>query len=431
MSNASRAQYSANPHFLRTLSGLLARQAIVVEHAISAPDGSILLTSGSRLQARHFQLLPQQLLRSPLESSLVLPDFSAHRLLKEKSSQLLASQPLLLQLLEKTTHRHACLAVLENLPINHALTILLAMLEEQQLLEHGLLCCLISLGLALRTGQSSALLEQIALAALFHDIGELYLDAGRPSAAANGTGPLPWRQRMVHPLIAYRQMLQLGQHPQLEAIALAILQHHERLDGSGYPRREKEKQLGIAGQLIAVADLSCRLLQKSHPGQRLDIALRIIPGEFHRPAVAVMNRVLKQLDKGAQNTPTPLPAMDALHALLKRIGQITHLLLNLQEETLTAAGQAALSRCLGQFDTIQRSLFSTGMQANQPLGQEDDLQLEILLVAEEISWRLRNLGRDLSLAQDKLGPDDAMLFQPLSSVLLASLQPEPSAQAGA
>lgn len=42
-------------------------------------------------------------------------------------------------------------------------------------------------------------------------------------------------------------------------------------------------------------------------------------------------------------------------------------------------------------------------------------------MAEEINWRLRNLGRDLSLAQDKLDPDDAMLFQPLSSVLLASL----------
>ena len=197
------------------------------------------------------------------------------------------------------------------------------------------------------------------------------------------------------------------------------------------PRREKEKQLGIAGQLIAVADLSCRLLQKSHSCQRLDIALRIIPGEFHRPAVAVMNRVLKQLGKDAPNTPTPAPAMAALHALLKRIGEITHLLLNLQEETLTAAGQAALGRCMGQFDTIQRSLFSTGMQGGQPLTQEEDLQLEIMLVCQEVAWRLRNLGRDLSLAQDKLGPDDAMLFQPLSSVLLASLQPEPSVQAGA
>lgn len=419
MSNASRAQYSANPHFLHTLSGLLARQAIVVEHAISAPDGSILLTSGSRLQPRHFQLLPQQQLRSPLESSLALPDFAAHRLLREKSDQLLADQALLQQLLQKTTHRHACLAVLENLPLNPALTVLLAMLDQQQLLEHGLLCCLFSLGLALRTGQSSALLEQIALAALFHDIGELYLDAGHPAQVAAGSAPLAWRHRMVHPLIAYRQMLQLGQHPQLEAIALAMLQHHERLDGSGYPRREKEKQLGITGQLIAVADLSCRLLQKSHPGQRLDIALRIIPGEFHRPAVAVMHRALQQLDKDTAAMPTSAQAMAALHALLKRIGEITHLLLNLQEETLTAAGQAALGRCMGQFDTIQRSLFSTGMQASQPLAQEEDLQLEILLVTEEINWRLRNLGRDLSLAQDKLGPDDAMLFQSLSSVLLA------------
>lgn len=418
MPNASHEQYSANPHFLASLSGLMARQSIVVEHSLAATDGSILLNSGQTLQDKHVQELPQQLLRSPLEASLALPDFAAHALLREKCQHLLSGQRLLQVLLEKTAHRHACLAVLENLPLNHSLTILLAMLEEQEQLEHGLLCCLISLGLALRTGQSSILLEQIALAALFHDIGELYLSPRTISPAAGNDATL-WRHRMAHPLIGYRQMRQLGQFTHKETVALAILQHHERLDGSGYPRREKEKELGIAGQIIAVADLATQLLlHKSHPYQRLDIALRIIPGEFHRPSVSLLNRIIRQLSHSDAATNGMAQAMEGLHALLKHIGTITHQLLNLQEEKLSSSGQITLSRCMSQFDGIQRSLFSTGMQSGNQLGQEEDLQLEIMLASQEINWRLRNLGRDLSLTQDRLGPDDCMLFQPLSSTLL-------------
>ena len=35
----------------------------------------------------------------------------------------------------------------------------------------------------------------------------------------------------------------------------AILQHHERLDGSGYPGGLKDKQIGAPGRILALADL--------------------------------------------------------------------------------------------------------------------------------------------------------------------------------
>ncbi|MBV8680909.1 MAG: HD domain-containing protein [Aquitalea sp.] len=416
MPNTSAEPYNTNPHYLATLSGLLAKQAIVAEQAITARDGRVLLHSGSPMQAKHMALLPQEALKIPLEACLSLPDFTPHRLLQEKSILLLEQQPLLQAMLEKTSHRHACLAVLESLPLNHSLAMLLALLEQQQLLEHSLLCCLFSLGLALRTGQPSSLLEPIALAALFHDIGELYLGPRQPlSGSALG------RHRMAHPLLGYRQMLRLGQHKQIELIAQGILQHHERLDGSGYPRGDKEGQLGIIGQLITVADLASQLLlHRDHPYQRLDIALRLIPGGFHRPSVSLVNRLARQLGSTAPQPESPPAAMDILHALLKHIGELTQLLFNLQEEKLSTEGKVVQERCMSQFDGIQRSLFSSGMQASHLLGQEQGVQLEIQLVCEEINWRLRNLGRDLSLAQDKLGPDDSTLFQALSSSLLES-----------
>jgi HD-GYP domain-containing protein (c-di-GMP phosphodiesterase class II) len=35
----------------------------------------------------------------------------------------------------------------------------------------------------------------------------------------------------------------------------AILEHHERLDGSGYPAKMTEKQISWMGRIVAVADV--------------------------------------------------------------------------------------------------------------------------------------------------------------------------------
>ena len=40
-----------------------------------------------------------------------------------------------------------------------------------------------------------------------------------------------------------------------QEMKMAILQHHERLDGSGYPRGDKMNQISVHSQILAVADV--------------------------------------------------------------------------------------------------------------------------------------------------------------------------------
>jgi HD-GYP domain-containing protein (c-di-GMP phosphodiesterase class II) len=47
----------------------------------------------------------------------------------------------------------------------------------------------------------------------------------------------------------------LEQLPDLEVAALWISQHHERLDGSGYPAHTKESEISLGSRVIAVADV--------------------------------------------------------------------------------------------------------------------------------------------------------------------------------
>lgn len=56
-----------------------------------------------------------------------------------------------------------------------------------------------------------------------------------------------------HPLYSYQM---IRDTPLLrEELKMAIVQHHERLDGSGYPRGDKSEKITVFAQILAVADV--------------------------------------------------------------------------------------------------------------------------------------------------------------------------------
>jgi HD-GYP domain-containing protein (c-di-GMP phosphodiesterase class II) len=94
-------------------------------------------------------------------------------------------------------------------------------------------------------------LNEIRISSLLHDLGKI----GIPEAILNKTGSLTPEERIVinrHPVIGAAI---LGQVKMLSAIMPGILQHHERLDGSGYPYGLHGDQIGLAGRIIMVADI--------------------------------------------------------------------------------------------------------------------------------------------------------------------------------
>ena len=78
----------------------------------------------------------------------------------------------------------------------------------------------------------------------------------------------------------------------------AIRDHHERLNGSGYPRGLKESQISLEAQIIAVADafdaLSAdRPYRKAFPP---DVALDEIlahPEQYNRKIALMLKRILE------------------------------------------------------------------------------------------------------------------------------------------
>lgn len=92
----------------------------------------------------------------------------------------------------------------------------------------------------------------ITHASPLHDIGKI----GVPDRILLKPGPLTdveWRQMKRHTVIG-AQILAGNDDPLLTTARTVALTHHERWDGSGYPRRLKGARIPMAGRIVAVCD---------------------------------------------------------------------------------------------------------------------------------------------------------------------------------
>lgn len=115
--------------------------------------------------------------------------------------------------------------------------------------------------LAARAGQLLGMpaddIERLRRAGLIHDVGR----HGIPNTILDKPGPLSdveAERVRLHPYLAERIFSRIG--PLAAAGSLAAL-HHERLDGSGYPRGLSATALPIPARILAVADAYQAMIQ--------------------------------------------------------------------------------------------------------------------------------------------------------------------------
>jgi PAS domain S-box-containing protein/putative nucleotidyltransferase with HDIG domain len=105
--------------------------------------------------------------------------------------------------------------------------------------------------IAVELGFPSTKVRAIHFAALMHDIGKISIPAellSKPNALAE----IEKVFIQNHPLIGY-EILKNIEFPW--PICEMVIQHHERLDGSGYPKHLRGEEISIEARILAVADV--------------------------------------------------------------------------------------------------------------------------------------------------------------------------------
>ncbi len=91
---------------------------------------------------------------------------------------------------------------------------------------------------------------QISVAAYLHDLGKV----GIPDDILKKSESLSEAEYAIvktHPSIGSKL---LGGHPLAEMVTSAANDHHERVDGSGYPNGLRGEQISLIGRIVSVAD---------------------------------------------------------------------------------------------------------------------------------------------------------------------------------
>ncbi|WP_395704165.1 HD-GYP domain-containing protein [Aquabacterium sp.] len=406
-----------NQHYLDRVVSMADTTLVEATEDIVSGSGVKLVAKGGRIDGRVRDRLLEHKLRKPLESMLRVVGGVASRPIDRVAEDLLARHALLASLCGPRSARLVARA-LHDLRLSTALESMLSLYAEQgpRHLEHAVGVGLLAAALGQEwQAPGQAAMPTLLVAGLAHDFGELYIDPAILQAGETLTQS-QWRHIAAHPVVGARVLRELaGAGPK---VAEAVLHHHERLDGFGYPQALAGSALPPASQALGLAEALMGICESGRaPGERAAIAVKLMPGEFDRhlrDRVAQAAAAVRGSDDAEQRLAPADPAALAQQAVALgcALQQVQHEHGGL--EASLQAGSSGLRELAGRlFERTRRihaAFSSTGLDAHpastlqQHFAAMDAAQHgETAIVLRELQWRLRELARELHSRAAALG----------------------------
>jgi hypothetical protein len=390
-----------DPHYLRHVVGLAAKQAVVTHTAVFSRSGIKLVESGVRIGDTLYDKLARHKLIPTIDECLSAEDPVTPASLQKAVLDMLAEKPLYAKLLAVGDAQRTLVRMMRALPLAGPLAFKLTVAREQwpELFRHSLKVASLATAIAIHAHMTDHEVLDALAAGLFHDLGQLHIDP----ELLRSTRPLQEAERRhlySHPMLAHAI---LERAPEWRGnVATAVLEHHERLDGSGYPKGLHENRLGRLGQVIAIAELAATVLAQHEESSwfRLGIVLRMCEGKLNRAFCASL---LEMLPVDRQSVD-----VEPLHRVLENLVELS--VAFQRWKTIASELQALplVQRIGTRMERLERSLADTGIDleywsAIAADGDFDPQSLgELSVAAREAQWQLRAIARETRLKWDSL-----------------------------
>jgi HD-GYP domain-containing protein (c-di-GMP phosphodiesterase class II) len=318
--------------------------------------------------------------------------------------------------------------IVNNVQLGDVVTQKLSVLSDRygQRFDNALFSAWLSVLIAVELQLSGDLLEAVYLAALTHDLGLLHIQP----EIVNKTGQLSvteWRAMQSHVVVG--QMLLKNEKGMNGRAATAVLEHHERCDGSGYPTGKTDDQLDVLGQIVGITDSlhAIRINQFEKHGRNLRDALPYLHMNATVHFVSVSDATHEILKKsGLQSSRvnplgTHAALVDHLHGRGRQLQCVVTMLDELQDLALRGGAAGEGRKLIKVVQPVVRMIRSSGLLRDEILlwleslrdaedqGVEADLT-DMELMQNELYWQLKKVFRVLReyVTRDvsRLAPDD-------------------------
>jgi len=395
-------------HFLRAITQLAEKENVITHSPIYTDRGIKLVESGARIDSRLYDRLVQAPLREAIDHNLMVDNMVCIQSIEAEVMVQCETMPLVRRLAEALGGVDRLLAPLRFMPLPTPIAFKLTLMREQrpELYHHSLQMMLVALYLALQDGWSERDCVPLAAAGLLHDIGMLYMPPAWTDPAHKLT-PEERKQLVAHSVTAMWVLRE--QQVYTPAVQTAVLEHHECLDGSGYPRGLEREQISPMGQMLILAEVVSAFHEKyaDMPGPRLSLMLRM---NHRRYPPDLVRRILPlltvEVDAGMDIEPL-VAEVQAMGAVLGgRFAHWARLRAPFAAPAMAPAAPRMTPRPVdravvwldGRLKALEQELAQAGSHPKQ-LGDllgylKDDLQgmAELALLHREAVWQLETIA---------------------------------------
>ncbi len=390
---------SDQQHFAKGVAELGETHDVISSQAIFNAHGVKIVDKGVAINLRLYERLMEHKLSAPLEDSVTSDSCVSGETLRQSADVIMRDTPFFGRMASDDKARKLLLNVVETVPLPDAVALQLTVAHDlrPEIYLHLVRTALTAAWLAKTAAVLRFDIGMAAAGGLLHDVGMLHVDPLllQPERRLNREQR---RQLYSHPLLS--TALVERHHQYSREVVRAVGEHHECLDGSGYPRNLTGDAISTLGRILSLSQAVAAMFApgRSAPELRLSVLLRMTIGRYDsamatqvmvllRPELDVMSAEIRLLQD-------PIASLRDIDALLCQWP-----LAMPDASALAPARRQALDLVAGRATQMRRVLAGVGAVPEQldQLGSaalDDNLQTELTLMTQEAIWQLRTLARE-------------------------------------
>lgn len=308
-------------HYTRSVTELADLVSVTTSQEVFSSTGIKLVNKGIRLNSSFFERLGRHKILPPLEQCLVVENGVNNKEIVSIAQHLLETDPSMARMVNLLPIPAEIFAVLQSITLTDPVVFLLTLARERRsvLLRHSVKVALISVYLGMRLCLTRAKLVELASAGIFHDLGELRIDADLYKQDAH---PTPEEREKMYSHSAISQHMLLNSSGYSLEILMAVLKHHESVDGSGYPFGLRGKEMDGAAKILSIAEVAGTKLDKEAldgvPG--LEVAFKLNLSKFDPVLLGFLSVLYEHHDEDSEGVqPQISVSLPQIHSQINHI----------------------------------------------------------------------------------------------------------------
>lgn len=291
-------------YYLEHLIALSASEKIVFIEDVYNESRVKLVDAGAVFNGKLYELLHLHKLQKPLDELIVIVDRIGISDVVARARQLEKRTPYLQALVSARDSKAILFNAIDHITLGGKLANELTVMHKRlpELYDHSIQVALVAAAIGRELSLPAPLLTMLVMAGLLHDLGELHLEPQLLDTHTRFTES-QWRRIYEHPQLSYMLLAQCAEVP--APVARAVLEHHERMDGSGYPHNKPGEQLCKPGRILAAADVLTAICQREVPAH-VGTVFKAYVSNLDATVVQAVNALLLRMQT-AMSTAQPAP----------------------------------------------------------------------------------------------------------------------------